>query len=631
MKKIFLFGIMVVLLAISVTAIETPTLTEPSGSHYTTSVPIEWGFVTNATAYEIQYYYGIWNTLLISNNSVHSDQTTEQFLYASKGGTAGEWKGGDCESFLNNQIVCVGDVDGYVGNPPIAVEVYNKTTNMTDYIQVNATEGEGWSRNYNYPKIYVEDSTIYVFLGGNFDTGNKNMSLWKYDSNLDEIMHTYLDYGEGNDYIHFVGDGAGNLFLVWKNETGDDYMYGAVVNLTFDEIISPTIIYNGSSGANLAISDVDYFNGSWYLSFKNESDIREIGTHFVYELNSSLGVVNSYNMGKTGGTLRLDFLPDGTIASTQGYEASTSDNIESKILNPNFTIKYNVSCGFQRHCVQDIENFGDIMFVQAGRCSDGDIYFCMFDKFGNVISTHQHAQTREAERRVAEIAVADDYVTLLYMDTYDWTRFRYYNVNTTYTWDVSAEPYGTYKVRVRARENFGSYYNSSWIESGEFQICVANWTCGLYGDCNTSDLRPCIEAEDLNNCSLNFTGNVSDFAPQACDYCTPDWSCTRYQSVCPPYHIKSCLAVTDSNGCYLLTGLPSDDFDGNYSAYETTCGYNSTYDTEDLREESVDAIGAGLIELVHWVRVIIILWAIVSIGYSVGKWGIEGLVKKIRR
>jgi hypothetical protein len=140
-------------------------------------------------------------------------------------------------------------------------------------------------------------------------------------------------------------------------------------------------------------------------------------------------------------------------------------------------------------------------------------------------------------------------------------------------------------------------------------------------------LRVCIDAVDNNSCGTNYTGDYSEFGTQACDYCTPSWSCTRFQSICPADHTKDCITVTDSNGCFLLTGLASDDFDGNYSAYEGTCGYNAVYDNEDLREEATDVFAYAFMEILNWTRVVLIFVTVGVFAYE----GIKRAIKKIRK
>ena len=47
--------------------------------------------------------------------------------------------------------------------------------------------------------------------------------------------------------------------------------------------------------------------------------------------------------------------------------------------------------------------------------------------------------------------------------------------------------------------------------------CTPDWSCSGYGSCNISDLSPCNDTIDNNNCSVAYSGNYSEFTPQPCD------------------------------------------------------------------------------------------------------------------
>lgn len=159
--------------------------------------------------------------------------------------------------------------------------------------------------------------------------------------------------------------------------------------------------------------------------------------------------------------------------------------------------------------------------------------------------------------------------------------------------------------------------------TASYEYCEADWTCSLYGDCNTSDLRPCIAVEDANNCEAQgfdytYSGDYSEFSPQACDYCTPDFYCANYQGECPPDKTKDCIAVDDTNDCYETTGLASDDFNGTLADYEIGCGFNSVYTSQDLRDITVDFIGSAGAEIL---AVTGLLVTVAVVGLLVGRLG----------
>jgi len=82
----------------------------------------------------------------------------------------------------------------------------------------------------------------------------------------------------------------------------------------------------------------------------------------------------------------------------------------------------------------------------------------------------------------------------------------------------------------------------------ECVACTSNWSCSGYGACNISDLRPCNETVDLNVCGEEYSGDYSEFTPQACDYCAPDWSPFYQPTTCPSNSLWTKL-YTDLNSC----------------------------------------------------------------------------------
>lgn len=166
----------------------------------------------------------------------------------------------------------------------------------------------------------------------------------------------------------------------------------------------------------------------------------------------------------------------------------------------------------------------------------------------------------------------------------------------------------SYSIYVGEADN--DTYHSNY-EIDYLTFCEPDWQCDLWGDCSLNDSRTCIQEVDNNGCGLDYLGELSDFGTDACDYCTPNWYCSRHISRCPANHVKTCITVTDSNGCYLLTGLESDDFDGDYAPYATTCGYNSTYTTGDVKDQTVDTFAGAFKEVLFWTRTIV-MFAMIS-------------------
>lgn len=51
-------------------------------------------------------------------------------------------------------------------------------------------------------------------------------------------------------------------------------------------------------------------------------------------------------------------------------------------------------------------------------------------------------------------------------------------------------------------------------------LCSPNWTCSDYGICNYSNIIPCLNTTDLNNCSVAFNGSLADY-DQNCTFSVP--------------------------------------------------------------------------------------------------------------
>ena len=190
------------------------------------------------------------------------------------------------------------------------------------------------------------------------------------------------------------------------------------------------------------------------------------------------------------------------------------------------------------------------------------------------------------------------------------------NLNTTEMGDVLKNYQGT--------EGYAS------AGAPEEYTCPTNWTCTLWGFCNSSDQARCIDVVDNNNCGLNYTGNYSEFGSNQCDFCTPDFFCSDSSGYCQyTKHYRDCLEVTDRNNCYPQTNQSSDYFDGNFTAYRVTCGYSSQYNTSDVKNQVIDTAGGGLMEFMFWVRIIIVVVTIGFLIYGLARLGLDklGIIK----
>jgi hypothetical protein len=116
-------------------------------------------------------------------------------------------------------------------------------------------------------------------------------------------------------------------------------------------------------------------------------------------------------------------------------------------------------------------------------------------------------------------------------------------------------------------------YNSGDGLPYEYFPCQPNWSCIGYAVCNSSDLQVCNNVTDLNTCGILYSGDYSEFTPQACDFCLPNWTCSGYGS-CLTNDTKLCNSTLDNNTCYAQTSLPSDLYNGTYTEFSyLICDY----------------------------------------------------------
>lgn len=139
--------------------------------------------------------------------------------------------------------------------------------------------------------------------------------------------------------------------------------------------------------------------------------------------------------------------------------------------------------------------------------------------------------------------------------------------------------------------------------------CIPNWVCSGYGTCNISDLSDCIGATDSNTCGLSYTGDLSEFPPQACDYCSPviilhtnatecvdDWQLRLRQD----YTFETCCNVTGfASDCW--DDLPNPE---KFFWVNTTC--SQFYSEEDIASSLFDTIIKFVLVLSGFVIIIIL-------------------------
>ena len=103
-------------------------------------------------------------------------------------------------------------------------------------------------------------------------------------------------------------------------------------------------------------------------------------------------------------------------------------------------------------------------------------------------------------------------------------------------------------------------------------VCVPNYQCGGYAACNTSDLAPCNETIDSNNCSYGSLPSPSTFPAQSCNYCSAD-VVTASTGDCDPITDTQWVYQVDNNWdtCCNVTQIVADCPTGlNTSSTNTT-------------------------------------------------------------
>jgi len=141
--------------------------------------------------------------------------------------------------------------------------------------------------------------------------------------------------------------------------------------------------------------------------------------------------------------------------------------------------------------------------------------------------------------------------------------------------------------------------------------CIPNWACGDYGVCNESDLSVCNDSTDLNSCGLSYTGDLSEFSDQVCDYCSPTLILHTNATECVDDWQLRLREDNTFETCCNVTGFASDcgdDLPNPEKLYwvNTTCSIFE-YDTEDISEAVIDGFVVALITIGSMGAIIVLL------------------------
>ena len=154
-----------------------------------------------------------------------------------------------------------------------------------------------------------------------------------------------------------------------------------------------------------------------------------------------------------------------------------------------------------------------------------------------------------------------------------------------------------------------------WEEGMYWHLnCVPSWSCSGYASCNTSDSAPCNSTTDLNSCNVSYTGNYSEFTPQACNYCSEDFQ--RDQQECI-LHVRQINWTDDNFGsCCNVTSI-SADCDNPYTNSEA-CSIFS-YEADDIPRTVIDMVTTFILSFSGFATIIIIMGLVLLWRGTLGK------------
>jgi hypothetical protein len=81
------------------------------------------------------------------------------------------------------------------------------------------------------------------------------------------------------------------------------------------------------------------------------------------------------------------------------------------------------------------------------------------------------------------------------------------------------DEFGAWQRELTQSEILQLYNNGTGYIPPAYVQCAPDWICSLYGECNTSDLQPCLDVTDQNACGASYTGDYSEFT-LSCNYCS---------------------------------------------------------------------------------------------------------------
>lgn len=134
----------------------------------------------------------------------------------------------------------------------------------------------------------------------------------------------------------------------------------------------------------------------------------------------------------------------------------------------------------------------------------------------------------------------------------------------------------------------------------EVNNCIPDWVCAGYGSCGITDSAACNTTTDVNSCGLPYTGDLSEFSNQSCNYCSRSIVVLN-QTACNGTNRDLCYNDTNWAVCCNITGLASDCFADTPQPAPEACQAEScsmfAYGSNDITGAATDLIVKGLIGL----------------------------------
>lgn len=164
---------------------------------------------------------------------------------------------------------------------------------------------------------------------------------------------------------------------------------------------------------------------------------------------------------------------------------------------------------------------------------------------------------------------------------------------TVHTWDwnfnTSFMPNGDYEMFIYS-EDLLSNINQKYI-TFEVGNCNPDWVCSGYSVCNISDLSSCDTVMDNNGCGQAYSGDYSEFSPQACNYCS--YNIQQYNvTACINDTQTVCYQDVNFASCCQTTGFVSDCVYGNESidCQVEACTIETGSGEDDISNAFIDLI-----------------------------------------